>query len=139
MTLLRLPFDPLGHCVHAYLVCPCSSLKLKPWGTLWGTMVECCLWASCRAVGFSSFKGSIWNQQLHFWVNGLLEVFLKPTRLLQRCHWWDLTKTDSPKESSRTRLWNRTKQCHLVQEKQGKILARIARQHLILNLYLYLN
>lgn len=42
---------------------------------------------------------------------------------IQRCHWWAWTETDSPTESSRTRLQKRTKQCHLVREKQGEIWA----------------
>lgn len=79
------------------------------------------------------------NKQFHFWVTGLLQVIIKPSCIIQRCHWWAQVKTDSPKETSRTRLWNRTKQCHLVREKQGKILAGTTGQHLILSLYLHSN
>lgn len=74
-------------------------------------------------------------KQLHFWVNGLLRVLLKPSCIIQTCHWRAWAQADSPKETSRTRLWNRTKQCHLVREKQGKILARTTRWHLALHFY----
>lgn len=104
-----------------------------------------CLQAKHRLNFTRSMSGSISqnqkdhetpNKQLRFWVTGLWQVLRKPPRIIQRCHWWAWAGTDSPKETSRRRLWNRTKQCHLVREKQGKILARTARQQLILNLNL---
>lgn len=56
-TSLRLSVDPAGHCVHTCHMCPCSSRAPKPWGTLRGTVLDSCLQAGSKALGFRSFEG----------------------------------------------------------------------------------